>query len=97
MRHVYSDESTFSDPRLCIGVGMLLSDSDISAALITNAMNALREDPDRFEGRSKTIDDRTIERGYFHASEDSKNAHSHLCNQINTLNNVRNEPNLLAF
>lgn len=88
MRRIYSDESTFSEPRACIGVGMLISDSNSFETLIITAMKNLINDEDRFKEPAKSLDDRTIERGFFHASEDSKNAHSHLCTQINTISNA---------
>jgi len=88
MRYIYCDESIFSEPRPCAGVGMLISDTEIFSVLIENAINKLMKDEDRLKEPAKTLDDRTIHRHFFHASEDSKNAHSHLCDQINTISDA---------
>jgi hypothetical protein len=83
MRYIYSDESVFSDPRPCVGVGMLTVDREILPSVIAEALNALDNDPDRFIEPGKAYDDSTLRRKYFHACDDSKNAHSHLCDSIN--------------
>ena len=67
---------------------MLASDIEISKALIDNAIKNLTNDPDRVKEESKTQDDRTLRRGYFHASEDSKNGHSHICTEVNSINDA---------
>ncbi len=89
MIYIYSDESAFSEPNPYIGTAVLISDNGITEDVITNAMNKLINDPDRFKEPEKKLDDNTIKRGYFHASEDSKNAHSHLCAEINKIYNAQ--------
>lgn len=60
-----------------VGSGMFICDEPVQQKLIDEAMEKLRNDDDKNEQ-----DEETLERGYFHASEDSKNAHSHLCRAI---------------
>lgn len=86
MRYIYLDETTFSVPDARIGYGTLITDTEISQEIINDALTQLEKDPDRHIPPQLKIDDATLERGFFHASEDSKNAHSHLCVAIN--NNV---------
>lgn len=88
MRTIYCDESTFSEPRPCTGVGMLITESELASDLIETALKNLSDDKDRLVEPEKTLDDRTISRKFFHASEDSKNAHSHLCDQINSISSA---------
>lgn len=57
----------------------LLVEEPISSKLTEGAMASLRQDPD---AGVDPIDARTFARGYFHASEDSKNGHSWLCRAI---------------
>ena len=83
MRYIYVDESKFSKPNPCIGTGMLISDEEINDEIIKNAITDLHNDPDRHEQPSGKLDDATLNRGYFHACKDSKNAHSHLLDKIN--------------
>ncbi len=85
MRYIYCDESTFSEPKPCIGVGMLITETEISPSAIEDALQRLQNDPDILIEPAKKLDEQTLKRRYFHASEDSKNAHSHLCEQINKL------------
>jgi len=84
MRYVYLDESIFSEPNDYICYGALICDAEVSVSIIDTALENLKSDPDIQKEPSKTYDDRTLLRQYFHASEDSKNAHSHLCSSINT-------------
>ena len=74
---VYFDETTFDDGR-AFGYGGLLTDQPIEASVIEAALACLRSDLD-FDDQ---YDQRTLDRGWFHASEDSRNAHSHLRTQI---------------
>ncbi len=73
----YLDETAFDDAR-SFGYGMLLTEEPLQPAIIDTALADLQADPD-FHQR---YDRSTITRGYFHASEDSKNAHSLLCRRI---------------
>ncbi|WP_146647927.1 hypothetical protein [Labilithrix luteola] len=49
----------------------------IPSVVVERALEALAADPE-----SNEIDRKTLERGYFHASLDSKNAHSAICRSI---------------
>ena len=81
-RFLYIDESEFAEPKESLATGLLATDVEISQEPIEEALANLSEDPDRHQEPAKPLDDRTLERGYFHASDDSKNAHSHLCRAI---------------
>jgi hypothetical protein len=83
MRYVYLDESIFSEPNNYICYGALICDDEVPVSIIDTAFENLKNDPDIQIEPSKTYDDRTLLHQYFHASEDSKNAHSHLCTSIN--------------
>ncbi|QXH53216.1 hypothetical protein KSS94_08910 [Pseudomonas fakonensis] len=78
---VYLDETEFGDGSFS-GYGCLVSPTRIGRAVIDEALENLRDDPDRFNPRQKPMDDRTLQRSFFHAADDSKNAHSHLCRSI---------------
>jgi len=82
MRVVYLDESEFNSPNQHIAYGSLVCNQPIESSVIQEALNNLQKDPDRLKIPAKKMDDRTLKRGYFHASDDSKNAHSHLCRSI---------------
>jgi len=77
--HAYCDEAVFDSSKgRSFGFGALLTDEHITREVIDCALREL--------SRHKTgdpRDERTLRRGYFHASEDSKNAHSVLCTEIN--------------
>lgn len=79
---VYLDETEFGNG-MFKGYASLIAESRISQNVIDEALTNLRADPDRLLPAHKAMDDRTLERGYFHAADDSKNAHSHLCASIN--------------
>jgi len=83
MKHIYFDESIFSEPNPYVGYGALITDEKIEYQIINEALKNLYNDKDRFESENKEKDQRTLDRGYFHATDDSKNAHSHICTQIN--------------
>lgn len=83
IRYLYLDESVFSEPHSYIGYGALLTEKKIDNKIIDKALKNLENDEDRFEEVNRKKDDRTLKREYFHAADDSKNAHSHLCKQIN--------------
>jgi len=78
MKYIYVDESEFATPKNCIGVGGIVSDSHIDEKIIERALTNLKNDPDIQSEETKELDSRTLKRKYFHASEDSKNAHSHI-------------------
>lgn len=80
--YVYLDETEFGEGAFS-GYASLITEERIGQKVIDDALENLRIDTDRFLMPQKTMDDRTLERGYFHAADDSKNAHSHLCNAIN--------------
>lgn len=77
--YAYSDEATFhrGTDRIT-GTGILFTKTPITEEIIKNALSKLKVDED-FDLKK---DSRTIQRGYFHGSEDSKNAHSYLCREI---------------
>lgn len=58
-------------------LGAFLTETPISRNLIDKALNNLKKD-----NKNTAKDRKTIARSYFHASEDSPDAHSHLCTQI---------------
>lgn len=79
----YADETIFTleqntDVR-ALGCGILICKTEITQEVIKEAIHNLSADPDFDEKK----DSRTLQRNYFHASDDSKNAHSHLSNSIN--------------
>jgi len=84
MRYVYIDESEFAKPDARMGIGMLISDAPVEQALINQAIQDLGNDPDIQDSATHSQDQRTLDRNYFHACDDSKNSHSHLMNQINS-------------
>ncbi|OEH85588.1 hypothetical protein BHU72_01960 [Desulfuribacillus stibiiarsenatis] len=80
---LYIDESIFSyNGQNYFAVGMMAVVDEASESVIEKALTNLKNDPDIHEENTKEWDNRTLERGYFHATDDSKNAHSHLCNSI---------------
>lgn len=77
---VYVDEA--QDPNSgadAFRVGALVTEASVPQALVDGALDALRNDPDTAGNR---LDADTLSRGYFHASADSKNAHSAICRAI---------------
>jgi len=82
MRYIYYDESVFAAPRESIGYGALESRNGINRGLIDQAIKDLSKDPDIMLPATRELDCRTLQRGWFHASQDSKNAHSSLCRTI---------------
>ncbi|ACL66392.1 hypothetical protein A2cp1_3057 [Anaeromyxobacter dehalogenans 2CP-1] len=60
-------------------VGALLLEEPVPDAIIAAALANLSDDPD---ARGNTMDEKTLTRGYFHASFDSANAHSNLTQAI---------------
>jgi len=83
MYFVCLDETTFGNNGQYSGYGCLITDHRIGREVIDEALKRLNEDPDRNEDAFRNQDSRTLDRGYFHAADDSKNAHSHLCVVIN--------------
>lgn len=80
--YAYSDETEFkksdSDIDTIVGTGVLITKERISESLILECLQNLKNDKD-----INSIDQKTLKNGFFHASQDSKNAHSHLCVGIN--------------
>ena len=86
MKYVYVDECSYSfSEEKYIGTGILVSDLPIGDEIVARALENLRKDPDFFtEDESvNKMNETTLRRGYFHACEDSKDAHSHFLNEIN--------------
>lgn len=81
--YVYLDETTFGKDDEYSGYACLITNSRIEEAVIIEALNNLQKDPDINKEKFKKSDSRTLERKFFHAADDSQNAHSHLCNSIN--------------
>lgn len=90
MRYAYVDETVFDNERY-VGTGILLSKEPISNEIIQRAIEKLMLDPDFAEGDSLNIErnQNTVSKGYFHACDDSKDAHSHLLNEINKFEDVK--------
>ncbi|MFZ4589705.1 MAG: DUF3800 domain-containing protein [Ignavibacteria bacterium] len=80
MRYIYLDET---QTEKYIGYGAFTTDFEIENEVIDIALENLKCDPDISKEVTSRYDNETIKRGYFHASDDSKNSHSHLCKQIN--------------
>ena len=82
MIFAYSDETEFSltknSQTTVIGSGLFVTSKEITQELIDKALIDLANDSDKTE-----MDLKTLSNGFFHASSDSKNAHSHLCSIIN--------------
>jgi len=83
--YIYADETEFKlnedDEKGIIGTGLLLTESPINFNVIDIALKNLKKEIGIME-EPDTRDLRTDKRGYFHASDDSKNAHSYLCESI---------------
>jgi len=79
---VYLDESKSGDHSF-IGYGCLIAHEGMADAIIGAALERLNQDPDTKDPRCSEMDKRTLSRRLFHAADDSKNAHSHLCTEIN--------------
>lgn len=81
--YVYLDETEFPRGKSnFIGCGFFYLDNPIPDIVIKEALEYLKNDPDIYHDVFKAKDTKTIKRGFFHASEDSKNAHSHICRSI---------------
>lgn len=80
--YAYADETIFDiDLKSgihALGYGIFISKVPITDRVVEEALEQLRNDPDFDERKDK----RTLINGYFHASEDSANAHSYFCNAI---------------
>lgn len=81
--YIYIDESTFvKNGEEYHGVGLFVTKEKIQEEIIDQSLNKLKNDPDIYNEKTKPMDMDTINRGYFHSADDSKNAHSHLCRTI---------------
>jgi len=90
--YVYIDESMNPNPDSFDGsnieeryflLGMLITEIPFPNEPISNALKSLSNDPDVKIPKEEEQDALTLKRKYFHASFDSKNAHSWLCREIN--------------
>lgn len=85
---IYFDESGDPSVEVTSGdseyfhVGMLTVNHEIPRSIVEKGLDNLKKDPDI---KDNLLDKNTLQRNYFHACEDSKNAHSHFCNQIKTI------------
>lgn len=88
IRWVYLDESEFQlNGQPYIAYGALITEDIIKQDNINKALNTLQtfkddQDPDY----NQKNDNRTIERGYFHACDDACCAHTAICLEIENLN-----------
>lgn len=87
--YFYADETEFEldnhdgQPINLYGYGVLITRYRVEETdVIVEALHQLRQDPDIHKKPFSNADYQNIDRGYFHACEDSKNAHSHLCTTI---------------
>jgi hypothetical protein len=81
---VYIDESQAPfadavDAGMPFRVGVLVVEAPIPASIPQAGIERLRADPD---AKGNKLDEETLRRGHFHASEDSPNAHSALTHAI---------------
>jgi hypothetical protein len=78
-----ADETIFTmntqTNELALGCGILVTKLEIEQSIINEALFNLAND-NKFDMRK---DKRTIDRNFFHSSEDSPNGHSYLCETIN--------------
>jgi hypothetical protein len=81
--NIYLDETTFGLSNEFSGYGCIFSDNEIELDAINEALVALDKDSDRHKPKDANRDSTTLSRKYFHATDDSPNAHSHLCDSIN--------------
>jgi hypothetical protein len=77
---VYVDETVYRDK--VWGAGALVTEEAVSEMLVHEALTSLGNDPDIHDPRWKVQDHRTLDRGFFHATDDSQNAHSHFAKVI---------------
>jgi len=81
--YAYADETIFTinhkTNELALGCGILVTQNKIEDFVINEALVELTKDDD-FDFKK---DQRTLNRKFFHSSEDSKNSHSYFCNSIN--------------
>ena len=89
---IYCDDTTFYLDRdfgpEMVGIGCLIVDEDLTSVIVNQAFDSFKADPDVINSRNSkseiaTMDQDTLSRGYFHASEDSQNSHSPLTIAIN--------------
>lgn len=87
---IYIDESTFTkNNEEYHGVGLFATNEEVKKDIIDKALINLENDPDIYDKSTNSMDMGTLNRGYFHATDDSKNGHSHLCSSIsNSINGV---------
>ena len=79
--HYYENVTTGPE---FVGTGILIVEDEAHPKLVVDkALTDLACDPDIVSVTTERFDRRTLERQWFHACEDSKNAHSWLCQSIN--------------
>jgi hypothetical protein len=81
-KYIYLDESVFRKPKDYVGYGAFAADKPISDLYIKEALASLAADPDINHPRTQHLDRRTLKRQWFHATDDSKNAHSPFCRSL---------------
>jgi len=82
MRSFFLDETIFGENNNYIGYGLIIAENNYKT-IVNEALYNLENDPDIKKPNFKKKDERTLQENYFHASEDSDNAHSSLSNSIN--------------
>lgn len=87
--YVYLDETTFGNGDKYSGYASFIVKEKVPKQTIVEALINLKKDPDRHKKKFRDQDERTLERKFFHAADDSQNAHSHFCDSINK--NIKGE------
>lgn len=82
--HIKTESINHVDDRYFF-LGMLVTDTPAAKEIIDSAMLNLSNEVEEKSTLESRLDDATIARGFFHACQDSKNAHSYICEEINKL------------
>ncbi len=77
---IYLDETSIGSWR---GAGAMVIPNPMPHIAVDQALEALARDDDEKGEAVQKMDQRTLSRGYFHACEDSANAHSYWTNALN--------------
>ncbi len=86
VRYIYLDETEFQiKNETWIGYGALITNKVIENDIIQSALKTLEQYKNNNDKDYNVCDDRTLERKYFHASEDYACAHSAICRQIENI------------
>lgn len=88
IRWIYLDESEFQlDDKPYIAYGALITEDIVTQENINKALTTLRKFKDNQDkDYLPKNDNRTLERGYFHACDDACCAHTAICREIENLN-----------